>query len=419
MPPRPVEDLDALMPSALPDGEAAPADGRLPDAAIREVGSAPFSAYVHVPFCSTRCGYCDFNTYTASELGGVSQKQYVGAILTEIKLAREVVPHAPPLASIFFGGGTPTLLPAADQALIVQALVESFGIDDNCEVTTEANPESVSQEQLEVLRAAGINRISFGMQSSVEHVLHTLDRTHSPDSVVRAVTAARAAGFDNISLDLIYGTPGESVADWRTSLASVLELDPDHVSAYALIVEPGTALARRVARGELRSVDDDDQAEKYEITEDVLSSAGYEWYEVSNWARGASARSKHNLAYWHSEHWWGWGPGAHSHIGGVRWWNVKHPRAYAERMAAGRSPAHARELLDDDDRWLERVLLEVRLREGVDVGLIGETGRAVASELLTEGLIDGQLLDGGRLVLTLKGRLLADHVIRRLTEHRG
>jgi len=407
------------MPSALPDGEAAPTDGRLPDAAIREVGSAEVSAYVHVPFCTTRCGYCDFNTYTASELGDVSQTQYVGAILTEIKLAREVVPHAPPLSSIFFGGGTPTLLPADDQSLIVRALVESFGAQADCEVTTEANPESVTREQLEALRAAGVNRISFGMQSSVEHVLHTLDRTHRPDSVARAVTSARAAGFDNISLDLIYGTPGESVADWRTSLSAALELEPEHVSAYALIVEPGTALARRVARGELAPVDDDDQAKKYEMTDAALSAAGYEWYEVSNWSRGASLRSRHNLGYWHSAHWWGFGPGAHSHIGGVRWWNVKHPRAYAERMAAGRSPAHARELLDDDDRWLERVLLEVRLREGVDVEVIGSVGREVASEMVREGLADEDLLASGRLVLTLKGRLLADHVVRRLTEHRG
>jgi oxygen-independent coproporphyrinogen-3 oxidase len=277
----------------------------------------------------------------------------------------------------------------------------------------------VSQEQLEALRAAGVNRISFGMQSSAEHVLRTLDRTHRPDSVARAVTSARAAGFDNISLDLIYGTPGESVADWRASLSAVLELEPDHMSAYALIVEPGTALARRVARGELESVDDDDQAEKYEMTYAVLSAAGYEWYEVSNWARGASARSRHNRAYWHSEHWWGFGPGAHSHVGGVRWWNVKHPRAYAERMAAGHSPAHARERLDNDDRWLERVLLEVRLREGLDVEVIGAEGRRVASALVSEGLADADLTASGRLVLTLKGRLLADHVVRRLTEHRG
>jgi len=407
------------MPSALPDGEVAPADGRLPDAAIREIGSAAFSAYVHVPFCATRCGYCDFNTYTASELDGVSQTQYVGAILTEIKRARDVVPHAPPLASIFFGGGTPTLLPAEDQALIVRALIESFGADHDCEVTTEANPDSVSQQQLETLRAAGINRISFGMQSSVEHVLRALDRTHGADSVDRAVAAARAAGFDNISLDLIYGAPGESIADWRESLTTALALEPDHLSAYALIVEPGTALARRVKHGELKSVDDDDQAEKYEETDGVLSAAGYEWYEVSNWARRASARSQHNLAYWRGQHWWGFGPGAHSHIGGVRWWNVKHPRAYAERMAAGRSPAHARELLGPDDRWLERVLLEMRLREGIETDLIGEPGPTLASQLLSEGLVDHDQVEAGRLVLTLKGRLLADHVIMRLTELRG
>lgn len=404
------------MPSTLPDGETAPTSGQLPDAAVREVGSASFSAYVHVPFCTTRCGYCDFNTYTANELGGMSQSQYVDGVLNEIKLAQSVVHPAPPLASIFFGGGTPTLLAAAEQALIVRALAETFGTQPHCEITTEANPESVSAAQLDELRAAGVNRISFGMQSAVRHVLRTLDRTHTSGSVTDAVAGARSAGFDSVSVDLIYGTPGESLDDWQCTLDAALALEPDHVSAYSLIVEPGTALARRVDRGELDNIDGDDQAEKYEAAERSLTSAGLQWYEVSNWARSPSDQCHHNLAYWRSQHWWGFGPGAHSHVGGVRWWNVKHPRTYDERMAAGRSPALAREVLRDEDRALERVLLQVRLREGMSVSELGAAGRAGASALVAEGLLDGAALDSGQVVLTLRGRLLADLVVRRLSD---
>jgi oxygen-independent coproporphyrinogen-3 oxidase len=379
------------------------------------VGGVGFSAYVHVPFCATRCGYCDFNTYTASELGGLSQTQYVGAILTEIKLARTVVPHAPPLTSIFFGGGTPTLLAVEDQTLVVRALSESYGLAEGCEVTTESNPESVSLEQLTMLRSVGVNRISFGMQSAVPHVLRTLDRTHTPGSVKDAVSNARRAGFDNVSVDLIYGTPGESLTDWATSLDAALALEPDHLSAYGLIVEPGTALARRIGRGELPDVDDDDQAEKYEVGDRALREAGFEWYEVSNWAREASARCRHNLAYWQGDHWWGFGPGAHSHVGGVRWWNVKHPRAYAERMATGQSPALAREVLSADARALERVLLEVRLHDGLDADVLDDLGRLAASGMVDEGLVDPGSWHSGRVVLTGHGRLLADLVVRRLT----
>ena len=403
------------MPSALPEGEPVPPNGRLPDSALLEVGEVPFGAYVHVPFCATRCGYCDFNTYTAGELQGSTQQQYVGAVLAEINLARQVVPHAPPLSTVFFGGGTPTLLAASDQALMLKALTEAFGLAEDAEVTTEANPESVTREQLDVLRAAGVNRISFGMQSAVPQVLTTLDRVHSPGRVAEVVDAARAAGFDSISVDLIYGTPGESVDDWRTSLEAATALGPEHVSAYALIVEEGTALARRIKRGELSGVDDDDQAAKYELADDVLGAAGYSWYEVSNWASTPQHQSRHNVAYWKGHHWWGFGPGAHSHVGGVRWWNVKHPRAYDERLAAGHSPALAREVLDATTRRLERVLLEVRLREGLVTEVLSRDAVTDCETLVREGLIEPDALASGRVVLTLRGRLLADLVVRRLT----
>ncbi|MCZ3387001.1 MAG: radical SAM family heme chaperone HemW [Actinomycetia bacterium] len=403
------------MPSSLPDGDPAPADGRLPDAAVLEVGEVPFGAYVHVPFCATRCGYCDFNTYTSGELQGATQRQYIGAVLAEIDLARRVIPHAPPLSTVFFGGGTPTLLAAADQALLLKALTEAFGLAADAEVTTEANPESVTAHQLEALRTAGVNRISFGMQSAVPHVLATLDRTHTPGRVVEAVGQARAAGFDSVSLDLIYGTPGEKIDEWRTSIEAAISLKPEHVSAYALIVEEGTALARRITRGEVAGADDDDQAAKYELADELLSAAGYDWYEVSNWASAPEHRSRHNLAYWKGDHWWGFGPGAHSHVGGTRWWNVKHPRAYAEGLALGHSPALAREVLAAQTRRLERILLEVRLSEGLATSVLSPETRIDYEALVREGLIDPGALASGRVALTLRGRLLADLVVRRLT----
>ena len=402
------------MPGALPLGEPAPTDGGLPVRATTEVASTPLSAYVHVPFCSTRCGYCDFNTYTASELGETSHSGYLEAIMGEVALAHNVLKDAPQLSTVFFGGGTPTVLAADDQTRILKRLADQFGLADDCEITTEANPESVSLHHLETLREAGINRISFGMQSAVPHVLATLDRVHTPGRVAQAVGEARRAGFDNVSLDLIYGTPGESKDEWKQSLDAALALEPEHISAYGLIVEPGTALARRIERGELPDVDDDDQAEKYEIADHALGETGLAWYEVSNWARGTH-HCRHNLAYWRGTNWWGFGPGAHSHVGGVRWWNVKHPRAYAERLASSASPAMAREVLAGEARALERVLLLVRLSDGLPCEELDAAGSLSASELVDEGLIDGPQLGAGRVVLTLQGRLLADLVVRRLT----
>ncbi|HEU4811151.1 MAG TPA: radical SAM family heme chaperone HemW [Nocardioides sp.] len=407
-----------MPPSALPAGDPVPADGALPPSALGTLGEQPFGFYVHVPFCTVRCGYCDFNTYTAEELGGAStaagasRATYAQAAIAEIRRARQVLGDRDvPVPTVFFGGGTPTLLPAADLAAIVATIDSEFGLVAGAEVTTESNPDSVSPADLAELRAGGINRISFGMQSAVDHVLRTLDRTHDPRRVPDVVAWARQAGFEQVSLDLIYGTPGESLDDWTTSLDAALACAPDHVSAYSLIVEDGTALARQVRRGEVAMPDDDDLADKYLLADERLTAAGLGWYEVSNWARDEASRCRHNLLYWTGGDWWGVGPGAHSHVGGVRWWNVKHPAAYADRLAAGVSPAHARELLDDETRRVERVLLELRLRDGLPTETLEGAGHAAVPDLEDRGLL---VSGGGRLVLTQRGRLLADAAVRDL-----
>ncbi len=398
------------MPASLPDGIAAPGDGSLPPAALAELPGRELGVYLHVPFCAVRCGYCDFNTYTAAELGGgASQESYAATAIAEIELLAGVLPGAPAVSTVFVGGGTPTLLPSADLARMLAAVRDRFGLTPAAEVTTEANPDSVTPESLAELREGGFTRISFGMQSAVPGVLAVLDRTHDPEGVPRAVEWARAAGFEQISLDLIYGAPGESMADWRRSLEAALACEPDHLSAYSLIVEDGTALARQVRSGALPMPDEDDLADKYLLADELLEAAGLGWYEVSNWAR-EGARCRHNELYWTSAHWLGVGPGAHAHAGGVRWWNVKHPRAYAARLAEGLSPAAARELLDDDTRRVERVLLEIRLREGLPVSLVpAERVERVVAEGL--GTVAGE-----RLTLTLRGRLLADAVVRTLLD---
>ena len=401
------------MPSVLPEGEVAPVDGALPDTALAGLGSRPLGFYVHVPFCSVRCGYCDFNTYTATELGGGgSQASYADTAIAEIRLARRVLGDVDvPVETVFFGGGTPTLLPPGDLARILAAIRDEFGLAPDAEVTTESNPDSVSPDDLAALREAGFTRLSFGMQSAVPHVLATLDRTHDPARVPAVVEWARAAGFDKVSLDLIYGTPGESLADWRTSLDAALACRPDHVSAYALIVEEGTALARQIRRGQVPMTDDDDLADKYLLADERLTGAGLSWYEVSNWASGPDQECRHNVLYWTGADWWGVGPGAHSHVGGVRWWNVKHPTAYAGRLADGASPAYAREVLGDEDRRVERVLLELRLASGLDLAVLDDTGRRQVPGLLERGLV---VESDDRLVLTTSGRLLADGVVRDL-----
>jgi oxygen-independent coproporphyrinogen-3 oxidase len=406
------------MPSTLPDGEPAPADGALPASSYDGLGVRPFGVYVHVPFCATRCGYCDFNTYTATELGGgASQAGYAATAVAELRLARRVLGDRDlPVRTVFFGGGTPTLLPSADLGLLLGTVRDEFGLAPDAEVTTEANPDSVTPESLQALRDAGFTRVSFGMQSAVTHVLATLDRTHDPDRVPQAVRWARAAGFDGVSVDLIYGTPGESPADWQASLDAALAMTPDHVSAYSLIVEDGTRLAGLVRRGELTAPDDDDLADKYLMADAAFSAAGLDWYEVSNWAASADQRCAHNLLYWQGADWWGVGPGAHSHVSGTRWWNVKHPSAYTARLAQGVSPAYAREVLTEEERRFERVLLGTRLAEGHPLDDLHETGRVATRSLVARGLLDGSAVNAGRAVLTLQGRLLADAVVRDLLD---
>lgn len=411
------------MPSTLPDGDPAPADGALPPSVADGADARAFGVYVHVPFCAARCGYCDFNTYTSAELGGGADRAaYAATAAAEVDLAARVLAAAGlprrPAATVFFGGGTPTLLPAADLAGLLDAVRATFGTVPGAEVTTEANPDSVTPQSLAALAAAGFTRVSFGMQSAVPHVLAALDRTHDPARVPQAVAWARDAGL-GVSLDLIYGAPGESPDDWRRSLDAALLCGPDHVSAYALVVEDGTRLAARVRRGELPAPDDDDLADKYEVADAVLAAAGLHWYEVSNWARTDADRCRHNVGYWRSDDWWGIGPGAHSHVGGVRWWNVKHPAAYAQRLAAGSSPAAGREVLDAGQRADEEVLLGVRLADGLALDALPPGGRAAVAGLVADGLVEpGAALHGAgrarRVVLTRPGRLLADAVVRRL-----
>ncbi|MGW0314848.1 radical SAM family heme chaperone HemW [Streptomyces flavidovirens] len=410
------------MPSVLPDGEPMPHDGALPAHALAGAAERPLGFYLHVPYCATRCGYCDFNTYTATELRGsggalASRDNYADTLMEEVRLARKVLGDDPrEVRTVFVGGGTPTLLAAGDLVRMLGAIRDEFGIADDAEVTTEANPESVNPAYLEELRAGGFNRVSFGMQSAKQHVLKILDRTHTPGRPEACVAEARAAGFEHVNLDLIYGTPGESDADWQASLDAAIGAGPDHVSAYALIVEEGTQLARRIRRGEVPMTDDDVHADRYLMTESALSAAGFEWYEVSNWATSDAARCLHNELYWRGADWWGAGPGAHSHVGGVRWWNVKHPGAYAQALGDGRSPGAGREVLPAEDRRVERILLELRLADGCPLSLLAPAGLAAAERALADGLLADEPFAAGRAVLTLRGRLLADAVVRDLVD---
>ena len=374
-----------------------------------------FGIYVHVPFCTSRCGYCDFNTYTATELGDTVRRDTFHEVLAdEVRFAaRTLGDQARPVDTVFVGGGTPTLLGAGGLAHVVEAIRAELGIDADAEVTTEANPDSVDERMLADLRAAGFTRISFGMQSTAPAVLRVLDRTHTPGASLAMARAATREGFAHVNLDLIYGTPGETDDDLRRSVEDAIAAGVDHVSAYALIVEDGTPLARRVRRGELPAPDDDVLADRYEIVDGLLEAAGLTWYEVSNWSR-PGGECRHNLAYWRNADWWGVGPGAHSHVDGVRWWNLKHPSAYAERVAVGESPEAEREVLTDDERHMETVMLGLRLADGLAVTQLTPEAAEGVPQLVDEGLLDPASAGEGRLVLTDRGRLLADAVIRRL-----
>lgn len=406
--------------ASLPSGEPAPLDGSLPESAVVAADTRTLHAYLHIPFCRVRCGYCDFNTYTATELRGVTQNSFLGNLATEIEHSVDVLRRAGlperKLSSVFFGGGTPTQLEAAQLSHVLTSLTDRFGLVRDAEVTTEANPDNVDEHYLAALADAGFTRVSIGMQSAVDSVLNTLDRTHNPANVAKAVAAAKSAGLQT-SVDLIYGTPGESVEDWRMSILSAIELEVDHISAYSLIVEPGTKLAQQIKNGKVSEPDEDEQAEKYEIADELFSAAGFNWYEVSNWSKSIETRSAHNLAYWRSNDWWGYGPGAHSHIGGTRWWNVKHPASYAQQLAAGRSPALAREVLSDETRLTERILLEIRIADGLPISVIKQLNPEAAKYIgafIADGLIDAKAALQGEVLLTLRGRLLADSLVRDL-----
>ncbi len=396
------------------------------DSAVHTGPMRDFGVYIHVPFCAVRCGYCDFNTYAPGESEYASRDDYVAAALGEMALARrDMAADTRPARTVFVGGGTPTMLDATALAALLDGVRATWGLADDAEVTTEANPDSVTADSLVALASAGFTRVSFGMQSAVPHVLATLDRTHVPENVGRAVEWARAAGLA-VSLDLIYGTPGESLADWEASLDAAIALAPDHVSAYALVIEPGTRMGGQLRRGEIEAVDLDTQADMYEVADAKLAAAGYGWYEVSNWARTPADVCRHNIAYWTSQDWWGIGPGAHSYLGprtdaagqalpAERWWNVKLPRAYAARVAAGESPEAEREPLSEDDLALEAVMLQLRLAAGMPVAALPEPRPTQIAALIADGVLDGRAALAGTLKLTARGRLLADAAVRDLT----
>jgi putative oxygen-independent coproporphyrinogen III oxidase len=406
------------MPSALPLGDPAPRDGSLPEHVTDGALDRAFGLYLHVPFCTVRCGYCDFNTYTQADMPGVAMSDYPHLMRSEIEFARTVMARAGvaerPVSTVFFGGGTPSLLEPEAIIDTLGVVRDTFGLSPHAEVTMEANPDSLRLGSLGALVSGGVTRFSIGMQSGVSSVLATLDRTHQPERVPEVVSAVKAAGAA-VSVDVIYGTPGETLEMWEETVGQVVDLGVDHVSAYSLIVEPGTAMARKISRGEVAPIDEDLHATMYEHVDKTLTAAGFHWYEVSNWCKTPATRSRHNLSYWTSEDWWGVGPGAHSHVGGVRWWNAKHPSAWADRLRAGESPAVGREVLDSATRQLENILLRIRTVEGVRRSECPDASAEKIADFIARGLIDGSAALAGQLVLTRAGRLMADYVARELT----
>ena len=393
--------------AALPEGSPAPLDGNL--ANLFDLLNKPFSLYVHVPYCSKRCGYCDFNTYTPSELDREDQiESWLDSAIKEVELARRVLKEELTIDTIFFGGGTPSLLDSNTVDNFIQSVKSNFKLKPGLEITIEANPDSITEEKSQRWLNSGINRVSIGMQSSTKEVLKKLDRTHNPDNVSHSVDILKKSGFDNFSLDLIYGTPGESLNDWENSLKDAIALNPPHISAYSLVIEPGTKMGAQLNRGEISQVNDDEAADKYQLADEMLNKNNYSWYEISNWAK-KDKECKHNLNYWLGNNWWGIGPGAHSHVNGVRWWNHKLPKVWRELLEKQNSPALAREVLSEDQIRSEQIMLLSRLRTGL--------GNQELDENRIENLIANQLatLDANKIVLTLKGRLLADEVFRQLS----
>ena len=398
-----------------------------------------FEVYIHVPFCMRRCGYCDFNTYTAIDMGaGASRGNYANMVIREMAIVRDWQERhgivEPPAGTVFFGGGTPTILKAADLVAMLDAVRETWGIADNAEITTEANPDTVNADYVRELADGGFNRISFGMQSAVPHVLKTLDRTHTPENVEAGISAANAAGMRS-SVDLIYGAPGESLDDWRTSVNTALDLEVNHISAYALTVAPNTTMGRRIAADMLPTPDDDDEAAKYEIADALLSAAGLEWYEISNWAR-PGYESRHNLGYWRNVDWAGLGPGAHSHYDApalfergtvrrgqadgedsataLRSWDIAHPRLWGSAISEGRIPWAGSENITVEENLEETIMLGLRIRGGLDIARLGNAiAETTWRELEHDGLIT---VEHHHAIPTLRGRLLNDTIIAKLLE---
>jgi oxygen-independent coproporphyrinogen-3 oxidase len=375
------------------------------------------SFYIHIPYCVKRCGYCDFNTYTPAELqisDGLSQisNSYIGLVIEEIQQAKLAVGEAT-VPTIFFGGGTPSLMEAADIARVITKIKNSFALSDDCEITLETNPDTVDKQKLAAFKAAGINRISIGMQSAVDHVLKTLDRTHNPQNLSQVTQWASEVGFKDISVDLIYGTPGESLVDWQLSIDAALALPINHISAYALIVEDGTKLANAIKRGEIENVDDDLMAEKYLIADQAFTAAGFTWYELSNWSK-SGGQSEHNIAYWLNKNWWGVGPGAHSHLNGMRWWNVKHPNLYKSKISGNESPKLDQELLEPMQIESERLMLSIRLPSGISKDSLSSEQVKTLEPYLDSGALDLDKWGAGSVSLSLTGRLIADRIVREI-----
>ena len=374
--------------------------------------------YIHVPYCSKRCGYCDFNTYTPTELKistGLNQisNSYIDLVIKEIELAKFKIKEPVEVSSIFFGGGTPSLMEPVDLGRVITKIKTDFGISSNAEITLEVNPDSVDRDKLELFFEIGINRLSIGMQSAVSKVLKILDRTHNPENVSKVVNWATDIGFKQISVDLIYGTPGESKEDWQQSIDAALALPISHISAYALIVEPGTKLAAQIKRGEVAELDDDLTAEKYLMADQAFTNAGFYWYELSNWAKDNS-KSRHNLSYWLGENWLGIGPGAHSHIDGERYWNVKHPTLYKEKIEKGQLPIADSEILDSNQIESERLMLSIRLTSGIETKSLNMKQITDLSGYVESGHLNHSDWQQGRATLTLNGRLIADRIVREI-----
>ena len=373
--------------------------------------------YVHIPYCVRRCGYCDFNTYTPAELSisndlSETSRSYIDLLIKELEFARETTGLAV-VPTIFFGGGTPTLMESADLGRVISAISDHYELSPDAEITTEANPDTVTKEKLASLREAGFNRISFGMQSAVPHVLKSLDRTHNPENVLKATTWAREVGFNEVSVDLIYGTSGESLADWELTIDTALSLPISHISAYALIVESGTKLGAQVKRGEVTMPDDDETADKYLLADEKFIQAGFDWYELSNWSKKGS-ECRHNLAYWNGDNWWGLGAGAHSHVDGRRFWNVKHPAAYTQKVIESRNPMHDQELLTRDEARSEEIMLQIRLATGLSLSALSESEAKSLPTFLAEGYLLPSAWENGQVVLSKTGRLMADRIVREI-----